>query len=177
MSRLGSLCREDTRSCLDRTPQTYLVASFNGEGILLLKCTLLGPLRAYFLLGLGEIDSGWQVRHIVAGALWCRSVGVWFSCWPRLDFKPSSICRDSRQTGALLAPDATILARLLPFLSLSTGRGRGRGLLFVGCEVYTWRGKGKGPPPLWGFVRVLGRKKGRRAKSGLLLFVKRCSGY
>mmetsp|Transcript_11877 Transcript_11877/g.27864 ORF Transcript_11877/g.27864 Transcript_11877/m.27864 type:complete len:246 (-) Transcript_11877:141-878(-) len=43
-----------------------LVAPFEGEGILLLKCALLGPLRAYFLLGLGEIDGGGQVRHPVA---------------------------------------------------------------------------------------------------------------
>ena len=151
MSRLGSLCREDTRSCLDRTPQTYLVASFNGEGILLLKCTLLGPLRAYFLLGLGEIDSGWQVRHIVAGALWCRSVGVWFSCWPRLDFKPSSICRGSRQTGALIGPrqrrdaDDPCPQKTLP-LRLSW--------TLFGCEVYTWTGRGGK------------RESGRRAAGG-----------
>ena len=69
--------RGDTRSCPDPLLETHLVAPIDGESILLLECALLGPLRAYALLGLGEIEGGGQVRHpvlVLSSVVACGSV-------------------------------------------------------------------------------------------------------
>ena len=86
--------RGDTRSCPDPLLETHLVAPIDGESILLLECALLGPLRAYALLGLGEIDGGGQVRHpvvVLSSVVACGSVWDLSFLRPCLNFQQPSI--------------------------------------------------------------------------------------
>ena len=86
--------RGDTRSCPGPPLETHLVAPLDGESILLLECALLGPLRAYALLGLGEIDGGGQVRHpvvVLSSVVACGSVWDLSFLRPCLNFQQPSI--------------------------------------------------------------------------------------